>query len=75
MPCNNYNKLSRTKLADYKTGAINLIGYKQDGTSFTLSSDESDLYDVDISDYIKLEASVVAAYGHVNFKFKLILKN
>ena len=73
LPCKDYLKLSRTKLAEYRNVTTTLIGYKDDGTSVTLSDDKTDLIDIDISDYVRLEASVTAAYQHGEFKFKLTL--
>ena len=77
LPCKDFTLLSRTKLEAHSSIATDatstLIGYKDDGTSVKLSEDMTDLSNVNISDYVRLEASVIAAYHHGNFKFKLTL--
>lgn len=75
LPCKDFTLLSRTKLAEYYSVVTALIGYKDDGTSVKLSEDKTDLSNVDITDYVRLEAYVYAAYHHGNFKFKLTLSN
>lgn len=73
LPCKDFTLLSRTKLAEYNSVGTALIGYKDDGTSVKLSEDKTDLSNVDITDYVKLETYVNAAYHHGNFKFKMTL--
>ena len=75
LPCKDFTLLSRTKLAEYQDVGTALTGYKDDGTSVKLSEDKADLSNVDITDYVKLETYVNAAYHHGNFKFKLKLSN
>ena len=75
LPCKDFTLLSRTKLAEYNSVGTALIGYKDDGTSVKLSEDKTDLSNVNITDYVKLETYVNAAYHHGNFKFKLTLSS
>ena len=49
-----YNKLSRTVNSQQKVRAVELVGYKLDGTQVTLSTSKSNLTDIDISPYIYL---------------------
>lgn len=75
LSCKNYKLLSRTKLEESAVGTNEVIAYKNDGTKVTLSNDTSDLLNVDISDYVRLEAYMHASYHYGRFKFKLILLN
>ena len=79
LPCKDFTLLSRTKLETHSSIAEDvtstLIGYKDDGTSSKLSEDTTDLSNVDITDYVRLEASIIAAYHWGRYKFKLTLSS